>query len=89
MTTITIDKAEKELAELIKRARQGEEIVITDGVEPGVKLSLMTERSDEGIDAKPSYRGRGILKGKIKVSDEDLFGPLPEDELKRWYGEDP
>jgi hypothetical protein len=36
---------------------------------------------------EPSYRGRGILKGKIRVSDEDLFGPLPEDELKRWHGE--
>ena len=79
MTTITIDKAEKDLAALLKRARQGEEIVITDGEEPGIKLAP--------IEMTRSRRGFGILKGKIKVSDEDLFGPLPDDELKLWYGE--
>ena len=79
MTTITIEKAEKELADLVKRARAGEEIVISDGDEPGVKLAP--------VESKPSYRGFGILKGKFKISDEALFGPLPEDELKRWYGE--
>lgn len=80
MTKITIDEAEKELAALIKRARSGEEIVISDGEEPGIRL--------EPVDPTASHRGRGILKGKITVSDEDLFGPLPEDELKRWWGED-
>jgi prevent-host-death family protein len=77
MTTIAIEKAEKELAALVKRARAGEEIIISDGGEPGIKLQPV----------EPSYRGRGILKGKIKVSDEDLFAPLPDDELKRWWGE--
>jgi antitoxin (DNA-binding transcriptional repressor) of toxin-antitoxin stability system len=79
MTTITIDKAERQLAALLKRARLGEEIVITDGEEPGVKLAP--------VETTRSRRGFGLLKGKIKVSDEDLFGPLPQDELKRWYGE--
>ena len=87
MTTITLDKAAKDLAALIKRAREGEEIVITDGDGPGVQLAPVAVNAEAADDAKPSYRGRGILKGKIKVSDEDLFGPLPEDELKRWYGE--
>jgi len=77
MTTIAIEKAEKELAALVKRARAGEEIIISDGGEPGIKLQPV----------ESSYRGRGILKGKIKVSDEDLFAPLPDDELKRWWGE--
>lgn len=84
MSTITIDKAEKELAALIERVRQGEEIVISDGTEPRVKLALV----DHQPATKPSLRGRGILKGKAKVSDEDLFGPMSEDELKRWWGED-
>lgn len=78
MTTVTIEKAEKELASLVKRAIEGEEIIISDDGAPAVKLQPV----------ESSYRGRGILKGKIRVSDEDLFGPLPEDELKRWYGED-
>lgn len=79
MTTITIDKAEKDLAALVKRAMEGEEIIISEGEEPRVKL--------EPVRPATSLRGFGILKGKIRVSDEDLFGPLPEDELKRWYGE--
>lgn len=79
MITITIDKAEKELAALVKRARSGEEIVISDGEEPGVKLTPLA--------AKPSYRGRGVLKDRAKVSDEDLFEPLPDDEIGRWQGE--
>lgn len=78
MTTITIEKAEKELAALVRRAIAGEEIILSEGQEPRVKLQPV----------EPSYRGRGILKGKIKVSDEDLFAPLPEEELKRWWGED-
>jgi antitoxin (DNA-binding transcriptional repressor) of toxin-antitoxin stability system len=75
MTTITLDKAEKELAALVKRALAGEEIIIASGDEPGVRLAPVE---------RVSYRGRGILKGKIKVSDEDLFGPLADDELKLW-----
>jgi antitoxin (DNA-binding transcriptional repressor) of toxin-antitoxin stability system len=80
MTTITIEKAEKELAALVRRAIAGEEIIISEGEQPRVKL--------QPVESKTSLQGFGILKGKIRVSDEDLFGPLPEDELKRWYGED-
>ena len=79
MATISIETAEKELATLIERARQGEDIVIADGSGPMARL--------QPVVTKPSYRGRGLLKGQIDVSDDDLFGPLPDDELKRWYGE--
>ena len=77
MTTVTIEKAEKELAALVERARAGEEIIISHGGEPRIKLQPV----------EPSYRGRGALKGKIEVSDADLFQPLSDDELKRWWGE--
>lgn len=80
MTMIEIKAAEKDLAALIKRARAGEEIVIADAEGARVKLAPVEAE-------KPSYRGRGILKGKISASDEALFGPLPEEELKLWYGE--
>jgi antitoxin (DNA-binding transcriptional repressor) of toxin-antitoxin stability system len=86
MTMIFITDAEKELAALIARARQGEEIVITDGTEPGVKLAPVEP-------AKPSYRGRGFgtFKGQFDVPDSALFDPLPDDELALWNGdgEDP
>jgi antitoxin (DNA-binding transcriptional repressor) of toxin-antitoxin stability system len=53
MTTISLIDAEKELAALIECARLGEEIVITDGTKPAVKLAPLEA-------AKPSYRGRGL-----------------------------
>lgn len=74
-----MEAAEKELAQLLKRARAGEEIVIADGDEPGIRLLPV---NDAG-----SRRGFGLLKDRIKASDEDLFGPMTEDELKRWWGE--
>ena len=67
---ITIEKAEKELAELVKRAMAGEEIIIADGAEPRVKL--------QPVGLETALRGFGVLKSKIRVSDEALFGPLPE-----------
>ena len=79
MTTISIDDAKNELAALIERARQGEEIVITDGSTPVAKLAP--------VDTKPSRRGFGMFKGQFHVPDEVFFNPLPEVELKLWTGE--
>jgi antitoxin (DNA-binding transcriptional repressor) of toxin-antitoxin stability system len=84
MATINIDEAVKELATLIARARSGEEIVIADRAGNSVRLAPVGEPAMD----RPSYRGRGLLKGKARVSDEDLFGPLPDDEAARWWGED-
>jgi prevent-host-death family protein len=81
MTTISLIDAEKELAALIKRARQGEEIVITDGTKPAVKLAPV-----EAV--KPSYRGRGFgkFKGQFNVPASALLDPLSDDELALWNG---
>ena len=84
MTTINIDEAAKELATLIARARSGEDIVIADGDGHAVRLSPVAQRDAD----RRSYRGRGLLKGKARVSDEDLFGLLPDDETRRWWGDD-
>jgi prevent-host-death family protein len=81
MTTVTIDKAEKQLADLLRRARAGEDIVISDGSDPAVKLTPLERAS------KRKRGGFGMLKGEISVSDDDLFGPLAEEELRRWEGE--
>ena len=79
-TTISVREAEHDLAALLKRARAGEEIVIADGDAPGVRLAPVPAE-------KPSYRGRGILKGKITVPDSVFFDPMPKEELKLWTGE--
>lgn len=86
-TTISLHDAEQDLAALLKRARAGEDIVIADGTGPAVKLAPMPAVKPVA-PVTPSYRGFGSLKGKISASDQALFGPLPEDELKRWYGEE-
>ena len=78
MTIIEIDSARKELAELIKRARSGEEIVIADHDRPVARLEPL------GFEGKDRVPGR--LKDKLTIP-QGLFDPLPEDELHRWLGE--
>lgn len=76
MTTISLDQAQETLPDLIKRARDGEEIVImVDGRQ--VLLSV--------VPRGKSHRGRGSFKGQLIVGPE-FFEPLPEDELKAWDG---
>ncbi|HTA24411.1 MAG TPA: type II toxin-antitoxin system prevent-host-death family antitoxin [Terriglobales bacterium] len=75
MTTITIHKAKTNLSRLIKKACQGEEVVIARGSEPVVRLVPITGARG---DRKP-----GALKGKLKVGPE-FFEPLPPEELKFW-----
>jgi antitoxin (DNA-binding transcriptional repressor) of toxin-antitoxin stability system len=55
-------------------ARQGVEIVITDGTKPGVKLAPVEA-------AKPSYRGRGfgMFRGQFTAPESVFFDPLPDD----------
>ncbi|MEQ1717931.1 MAG: hypothetical protein ABL907_18475 [Hyphomicrobium sp.] len=84
MSTINIEKAAVELAELMERARAGEDIVIADAAGNAVRLSPVPGEQA----AKTSSRGRGLLKGKAQVSDDDLFGSLPDEELRSWWAED-
>jgi prevent-host-death family protein len=75
MATVTITQAEKQLAKLIDRAIAGEEVVITPGAKPVVRLAPVIRQK----------RKPGLLKGKVPdLPDEFFFDPLPDDELKRW-----
>jgi len=75
MPTITIHKAKTNLSRLIKKACEGEDIVIARGSEPVVRLVP--------IASARGNRKPGALKGKLKVGPE-FFEPLPPDELKFW-----
>jgi antitoxin (DNA-binding transcriptional repressor) of toxin-antitoxin stability system len=81
MTTVTLEKAGSELADLIRRARAGEEIIIADDKQPLAKLI--------GIGASTSSEPRepGALKRRLNLPDSFFFEPLPEDELECWWGE--
>lgn len=78
MTSVAIEKAERELTKLIDRARAGEEIVITRGNEPLAKLV--------GVSYPRQPRKPGALKGKMDLPDSFFFDPLPADEIARWWG---
>ena len=74
---ITVHEAKTHLSKLIDRAIAGEEVVISRGREPVVKLVALST-------PKPQ-RKFGALKGKIHVS-EAFFEPLPEDLLSAFEG---
>jgi prevent-host-death family protein len=75
MKTVTIHEAKTNLSRLIQKACRGEEIVISRGPDPVVRLVP--------IAAAKGRRKLGFLKGQLVVGPE-FFEPLPEDELKRW-----
>jgi prevent-host-death family protein len=81
MTTVSLERAGSELADLIRRVRAGEEIIIVNDKQPLAKLI--------GIGASTSSEPRkpGALKGRLNLPDSFFFEQLPEDELELWWGE--
>ena len=73
METVTIHKAKTNLSRLIEKACRGEEIIISRGSKPVVRLVA--------IEEKRSPRQPGAWKGKIEIT-ADAFAPLSEQELK-------
>ncbi len=73
MATVTIQEAKAQLSRLIKKACEGEEIVIVRGKKPVVRLVAIEKKQ---FDRKP-----GAWKGKIKIGPE-FFEPLPPEELE-------
>lgn len=69
---INVHQAKTQLSRLLKRAHEGEEIILAKAGKPYARLVPLEE-------AKP--RVPGIVDGKV---DEAFFEPLPEDELKAW-----
>ncbi|KAB0676689.1 type II toxin-antitoxin system Phd/YefM family antitoxin [Aureimonas leprariae] len=80
MATVSLQKAQAELGELLIRAEAGEEIVIERGDLPAVRL-IVTERTDEVV------RRAGALAHRLRDLPDDLFlTPMDEDELQAWEG---
>jgi prevent-host-death family protein len=73
MENFTIHKAKTNLSRLIEKACRGEEIVISRGSRPVVRLVA--------IEEERGSRQPGAWKGKIEVR-EDAFAPLSEQELR-------
>lgn len=80
MRKATIFEAKSNLSELIQRAHQGEEVIITSGRERKPVARIVA------LDPAPERRRVGFLEGQGDVGPE-FFEPLPEDELRLWNGE--
>ncbi len=70
---VTIHKAKTNLSRLIEKACQGEEVIISRGKKPVVKLIAIEEQRGE--------RKPGAWKGRVSYT-EDAFAPLTDQELK-------
>jgi prevent-host-death family protein len=75
MSVVTIHHAKTNLSRLIKKASEGEEVIIARGDKPVAKLVPVGE-----VKGK---RQPGSMKGKLRVGPE-FFKPLPASELANW-----
>ena len=75
MENVTIHKAKTNLSRLIEKACKGEEIIISRGAKPVVRLVAIEEKRGE--------RKPGAWKRKITIG-PDFFEPLPPEELEGW-----
>ena len=76
MVTVSVEQAQEDLVELLKRVEGGEEVTITREGKSVAKL--VSYEAQE----KPRF---GSLKGRTKL-DDSFFDPLPEEELRAWEG---
>lgn len=75
MINVTIHVAKTTLSKLIERACAGEEVIISRGEHPVVRLV--------SVASSAPRRKFGALKGMVKVPDS-FFEPLPASELNHW-----
>jgi len=70
--TVNVHEAKTQFSRLLKRAHEGEAIVLAKAGKPYARLVPLEE-------AGP--RAPGIVDGRV---DEAFFEPLPESELQAW-----
>ena len=76
MFVVNVHQAKTQLSRLLAQVEAGHEVVIARRGEPVARLVACKPRSKRQPD---------VLKGKIILPD-NLFDPLPEEELKAWEG---
>lgn len=79
MTRVTIHEAKTHLSRLIEQVEKGGEVVISRRDKPVARLVP--------IETARPERKPGRMQGMMDVGDE-IFDPLPEDELRLWEGRD-
>lgn len=77
--TVNVHEAKTHFSKLLDRAHAGEEIILAKAGKPYAKLVPINPGQE-----RPKRRG-GQFAGLFTVGDE-IFDPLPEDELRLWEG---
>ncbi len=77
MLKVNIHDAKTHLSKLAEQAGAGEEIIIAKSGRPVARLVPLAQG--------PVVRRKGLLKGKIKISD-DFYSPLPGDVIDLFEG---
>lgn len=72
---MTVREAKANLSRLIRKACEGEEVLITRGSKPVARLVAVAEAKGK--------RRPGSLKGSLRVGPE-FFQPLSKGDLARW-----
>jgi prevent-host-death family protein len=67
--SVNIHEAKTQFSKLVRRAEEGEEIVVRRGKEPVARIAPLEKRG--------GVRGFGSMKGEIWIAD-DFDEPLPE-----------
>lgn len=80
MVTATMFEAKTRLSELVKKAQQGEEVVITSGREKKPVARI------EAINPEVPKR-LGFMEHLGITIPDSFWDPLPDEELKMWNGE--
>lgn len=75
MSTSSIHEAKTNLSRLIQSAERGEEVIITRGKKPVVRLVP--------VKRTRAKRKLGIFRGEFEVG-ASFFEPLPPEELDAW-----
>ncbi len=84
MERVTLDYAREHLDELMERARQGEELEITDPQHGTVVLRAA--KAEQAVSPAVQPRS-GLWKGRVPPPPDDFFDPLSEEDLALWYGD--
>ena len=89
MSVTNIHEAKAHLSQLIERAAEGEEVIISRAGKPVAKLTPYPEANTEApAEQKPSKPARkgGFWRGRIWIS-ENFDDPLPSDIQAAFEGE--
>lgn len=73
---VTVQAAKVDLAELVERAKAGEEVILAEGETPVAMIVPWPKKTFK----------IGILKEQLSGEVPDFFAPMDQDELDLWEG---